>query len=303
MTLKRPVGRSCGASSMWRWLAVLGGGVVAAAAGLAADGPPADKTSYHLFNPTPRDLMREMNTDRPDKTESPITVDAGHVQVELDFFTYTHDHSRAAGEDVRTDIWEVAPVNLKVGLMNSVDLQLVLQTHRWVRVEDRHLGRVDRESGFGDVTTRVKMNFWGNDGGPTALAAMPYATFLTGSQEGDAASVEGGLIVPLSIDLPMGWGMTLMSKLDILRNDLGDGNHANFVHSATFGHTIVGDLAGYAEFYSEVSTVEGEGWVGTVDVGLTYGLTRDIQIDTGVNLGVTEAADDVNTFVGISVRF
>src|SRR5207247_8308607 len=43
-----------------------------------------DKRHYTLFNPTPRELMREMNTDRPDKTESPYTVDAGHFQVEAD---------------------------------------------------------------------------------------------------------------------------------------------------------------------------------------------------------------------------
>ena len=28
----------------------------------------ADKSSYHLFNPVPTKLLRELNTDRPDKT-------------------------------------------------------------------------------------------------------------------------------------------------------------------------------------------------------------------------------------------
>ena len=44
----------------------------------AADPAPADKRHYHLFNPTPRELLREMSTDRPDVTESAFTVDAGH---------------------------------------------------------------------------------------------------------------------------------------------------------------------------------------------------------------------------------
>ncbi len=43
-----------------------------------------DKSRYHLFNPTPVGRMREMSTDRPDKTESPYTVDAGHFQWEMD---------------------------------------------------------------------------------------------------------------------------------------------------------------------------------------------------------------------------
>lgn len=40
-----------------------------------------DKSMYTLFRQTPRSQMRELTTDRPDKTESPITVDAGHFQI------------------------------------------------------------------------------------------------------------------------------------------------------------------------------------------------------------------------------
>src|SRR4051794_35141958 len=46
-----------------------------------AETVPTNKCRYTLFNPTPRKQMREMATDRPDKTESPYTVDAGHVQI------------------------------------------------------------------------------------------------------------------------------------------------------------------------------------------------------------------------------
>jgi long-subunit fatty acid transport protein len=44
-------------------------------------------------------------------------------------------------------------------------------------------------------------------------------------------------------------------------------------------------------------------WVGTVDAGLTYRLTGNLQFDAGVNLGVTDAADDINTFLGLAWRF
>src|SRR2546425_12662784 len=61
---------------------------------LPLSGP--DKGKYTLFNPTPRELMREMNTDRPDKTESPFTVDAGHFQIEADILNYTYDRYNPA---------------------------------------------------------------------------------------------------------------------------------------------------------------------------------------------------------------
>jgi hypothetical protein len=43
--------------------------------------------------------------------------------------------------------------------------------------------------------------------------------------------------------------------------------------------------------------------IGTVDAGFTYALTEDIQLDAGVNIGVTRAADDWNPFLGLSWRF
>ena len=37
----------------------------------AAGAPRPDKSQYHLFNPTPLQWLRVMNTDRPDKTKAP----------------------------------------------------------------------------------------------------------------------------------------------------------------------------------------------------------------------------------------
>jgi hypothetical protein len=53
----------------------------------ADDAPPADKSSYTLFDPVPDDLMRSFATDRPTKSDSPYTVDAGHFQYEADAVT------------------------------------------------------------------------------------------------------------------------------------------------------------------------------------------------------------------------
>src|SRR5437660_12800023 len=80
-----------------------------------------DKSSYTIFNPVPGELMRELTPDRPDKTESPYTVDAGHFQLEMDFANFTLDES----DGVRTRAWNVAPFNVKIGLLNNVDLHFI----------------------------------------------------------------------------------------------------------------------------------------------------------------------------------
>jgi len=260
-----------------------------------------DKAGFNLFNPTPRALLRELSTDRPDKTESAYTVDAGYFQIEADLLNFSSDRYNGDSTDTKTESWSLANTNLKVGLLNNVDLQLVVATYNHVRSEDRDAGFVEESSGFGDVITRLKINLWGNDGGRTAFALMPFLKFPTAQDHLGNDAFEGGLIVPLAVSLPGDWNMGVMTEFDFNQDDSGDGYDIEFINTITFSHAIVGDLSGYAEFFSSVKS--GSDWTGTVDLGLTYGLTDDIQLDAGINLGVTRAADDVNPFVGASWRF
>jgi len=261
--------------------------------------PLADKSGFNLFNPTPGNLMRELAPDRPDKTESPYTVDAGHYQLEMSFAEFTRNRS----DGVLTETWNVAPANFKVGLCNNADLQFVFDNYLNVRTKDLTAGTTVTQSGFGDVTMRLKMNLWGNDGGKTAFAILPFVKFPTSTDRLGNNSVEGGVIFPLAVKLPGGWDMGMETAPIFLRNMDDHGYHSEFINSVTFDHDLFGKLGGYAEFFSKVSTERGSDWVGTVDIGLTYGLTENIQLDCGVNLGVTHSADDVNAFTGMTARF
>jgi len=257
------------------------------------------KGGYNLFNPTPRELMRELTPDRPDKTESPFTVDAGHFQLEMDVVTFTQDRSNG----VRTEIWNVAPVNFKVGLLNNVDLQFIFDNYLDVRTEDRSTDKTTTQSGFGDFTVRLKINLWGDDGGKTAFAILPFVKFPTNAANLGNNAIEGGVIFPLAVKLPGDWDMGLESAVDFLRNEDDRGNHTEFINSVTFGHDLIGNLGGYFELFTSISTERASPWVGTVDLGLTYAMTDNTQLDTGVNLGVTRSAPDVEVFTGLTVRY
>jgi hypothetical protein len=271
------------------------------ASGVGAES--ADKSSYHLFNPTPRALMRDMSTDRPDKTESPFTVDAGHFQIESDLVTFEHDHDTSGGGSLHGDSWSFATLNLKAGLCNFSDFQVILFPYSRVRTDDRIAGTIGHQSGFGDVLTRLKVNFWGNDGGPSAGGIMPYVKWPTSQDNLGNRAIEGGVILPISLELPAGFSAGAMSEFDWIQDSTSSDYHPEFVNTITLGHKIVGELDGYIEFFSLISAERGAKWIGTVDVGLTYALTPDMQLDAGVNFGVTKSAADIAPFVGFSVRF
>jgi len=272
-------------------------------AGQTPAAEPPDKSGYHLFNPTPRELMREMSTDRPDKTESAYTVDAGHFQIEADLLSWSRDHDTDDGADLRTEAWSLMTSNLKIGLTNDIDLQLVVESWNALREDDRVAGRVEHRSGFGDVTPRLKVNLWGNDGGPTAMAVMPFLKLPTNQNGLGNDSVEGGIILPLAVELPRGWGMGAMVEFDVIRDGDDDGYHVEFIQTIAFGRDIVGNLGGYVELYNNVSGESGAGGVTTLDFGFTFALTPDIQLDAGMNIGLSRAAEDLNPFGGFSIRF
>lgn len=261
-----------------------------------------NKSQYHFLNPTPDKLMRDMSTDRPDKTESPYTVDAGHYQIEMSFVDYTYDRHNPEGDDKNVDVLSIAPMNLKAGLTNNVDLQLVMNPHIRERIEEN--SEIERKNGFGDLQTRLKINFWGNDSGKTAFAMMPFIKFPTNTDNLGNNAFEGGLIFPLAVELPNEWSMGLMTEFDFNENPEDDEHYAtDFINSVTLGHQIFGDLNGYIEFFSSITDGNSSEWIGIAAAGLTYGLTKDIQLDAGVNIGVTRSADDFNPFVGLSMRY
>jgi hypothetical protein len=258
----------------------------------AAQREQIDKSQFNLFNPTPAALMREMSTDRPDTTESAYTVDAGHVQVEASFVDYTKDNDSRDFE-----AWSVLPTNVKLGLTNNMDVQFVFEPYVREELDD------DAVDGFGVTQLRLKINLWGNDGDDTALALMPFVQFPTADDDfGATDHVEGGVIFPFAMSLPREWSLGAMAELDAMRDAADEDYELQFVHTATLGHDIVGDLAGYVEYAGVASTESGAGYIAVLGGGLTYGVNENVQLDCGVNFGLTEDADDFNVFTGISVR-
>ncbi len=258
-----------------------------------------DKSGYNLFRPTPGGLMREMATDRPDKTESAYTVDAGHYQFEMDLLSYTYDRS-----DVETlEAWAIAPINLKVGVLNNVDLHLVVESYNIQRTNDRSTNSSTRLSGFGDLLLRCKTNLWGNDGGPTALAVMPFVKLPTNQNGLGNRAVEGGIIFPFAMDLPADWGFGAQAEVDYIQDSGSSDYHGEFINTVTVSHDIVGKLGGYVELFSNVSAERGAKWIATFDFGFTYAITPNIQLDAAMNVGLTSAADDLNPVIGLSMRY
>ncbi len=267
----------------------------------AQEPPLASKRGYNLFHRTPVELRRPISTDRPDRTESPYTVDAGLFQAEIDLFTYRGDASADGVPGVESSSLSVLPFNLKAGLLPNVDLQFVLETWSWN--EESAGAGTERRRGVGAITIRTKVNLWGNDGGRTAFAVMPLVAFV--SQPGSAERlVTWGVILPFKLELGAGWGFSSMLELDLVGQGTNTPRRVVAIGSASVGRDIAGPLAFYLEGYGGTVLSDGSAaWEATGDLGLTLGLGLNLQLDAGVNFGFTLLAEDVNPFLGLTVRF
>jgi hypothetical protein len=239
--------------------------------------------------------LREMRTDRPDATESPYTVDAGHVQVEADFVS--HSRSDEAGEQVRET--SVGSFNLRFGVSDRMELGLFVTpwTRQVVRVDS---GSSHIEKGFGDVVIRGKLNFWGNDEGSSAVGLIADVSLPTASDGLGSSGTEGALIIPLDVELAPGWGLGAMSGVEFRRDDEGSGYDAVVITTVTVGHDLTEKLGAFVE----LTSAAGDGrHVATLDVGGTLQVNPDLQFDVGANIGISSAAPDLELFAGFARRF
>lgn len=265
------------------------------------DGPPPDKSGFNLFNPTPDHLLRDVSPDRPDGTESPITVDAGRVQLEISIV----DYSRDAGGDVETLTF--ADTNLKLGLTHNADLQIIFQGFTEVRT--RTMTGTSTAEGFSDVTLRLKMNVWGNEPSPsapkllgadTAFGVMPLVKIPTGTSVSNGRA-EGGVILMLGWDLGETWGLGFMTEFDVVYDPTDDDYDGELVHTAVLGFDIAGPLGGYVEYIGVAST--DADYVPIFSTGLTWQADRNLIFDAGARVGLSGEAEDIGLFTGMTLRY
>ena len=271
--------------------------------GVRAGDNPADKSGYSLFSPVPANLLREFDTARPDHTDSPHTVDAGHLQLEMDVFSYSHDRHTSDRGFVRNDNWTFANANLRIGLTNWADFEILIPFFQVNQDKDTTTGIATRQQGIGDLAFVLKMNFWGNDGGKTSGGIEFFVKAPTANHNLGNGKVEGGALLLYGFGLPGDFDVSLNSGVAINANDTGSGHHAELINSVSVSHKVVGPLTAYAEFWTDVPVQAHAPALAAVDLGLLLMLGKNVQLDTGVNIGVTRAAPDIQTVFGVSVRF
>lgn len=267
---------------------------------------PVLAKDYTVFNPTPDEEMRPMNTERPSRADTVFTVDPGHFQVETSLLARGQNndcYSSGCNKSKKTFIGN--ETTLRLGLTQNSDFQM--QFAPYVSSNVKSPGRTEKNRGFGDLVLRYKYSFAGNYE-PYGLAVIPYIKLPTSKKNGGNNDVEGGLGIPFLLMDDGIWSLGGMTQINFLKNQDSQkpyrrayyASYANAIFLFTNWNT---KLTSFIEYYTYKADRSNSWWQNTFDFGVIYTVNKNFKIDTGMNIGTTNAADDFYWFAGGAYRF
>ncbi len=272
----------------------------------AATQPP-DKSQYTLFNPVPTDLLREMATDRPDKTDSPTTIDAGHLQIETGVIDYDYDRDKFEGDNDLNESIGLGEVEFRLGILNYLELDLEIDSYDFLSETDYNAGKSRRQQGFGDMTIGESLNFWGNDDSDnvwdTAFGLEADLKIPTAQKDIGNGYPEAFFGFPLAVNLPGDFEGGAETIVSWERNSINDDYVTGWQNMAEIDRVIFAGLDVYAEYWMHTSTERHLEAQMSADFGFTLPVVDNVVLDAGVNVGLNHATDSLEATSGITVRF
>jgi len=238
----------------------------------------------------------DLVTDRPDQTESSITVAPGYGQLE---FGWTHVED---DEDVDVRVDSAPETLVRVGMLENLELRFGFDGYIWAEV-DSPGARSQRHDGAGDMDIGLKYKLWHEDGWLPQTALLAGTTLPTGarafSSERFDPSVRLACSHTLSDTLGLGYNLAGIWQSD--EDDTGDRDTtASVAYSVVLGIALSQRLGTFIEFFGDAPTAAGKP-ANSVDTGFTYLLADNLQIDVLGGVALSEAADD--WFIGTGLVY
>ncbi len=240
---------------------------------------------------------RDFCPDRPGLGTPACTLNDAQFATELGAMSWKLDRSA----DGRNDTLATGDLLLRYGITQNLEAQLGWGAFATTRV--RSGGRVERASGTGDVLLAVRHNLRNPDGSGLLLAVMPYATLPVGGTIG-AGDWGAGLLVPVSRELPGGFGIGFTGSVEAAVDQDRNGRH--LAYGAIAGLDVpLSEAVGATVEFSARRDEDPSGSTTGLLAGLSAGWApRDsFQLDAGATFGLNRNVPDVQIYFGIARRF
>lgn len=225
-------------------------------------------------------------TDRPDATESAVSVAAGRYQLEAGY-TVTRAESRtlhSLGEGL-----------LRVGLTDRAELRLGFNSFQ----VDVHEG--EDTSGLEDASVGTKVVLHPEaSGAAPRIAVLGHLTLPTGSEEFGSDGVQPDAMLALGWDLSP--RVDLGANFGYTYADDETGRFDQLRSSLALGLGLSETTGLFLEYFADHRPADERPSEVSANGGLTLLLTPDLQLDLRGGLGLNSAAPDHLVGAGVSIR-
>jgi len=248
---------------------------------------------------SPTNDLPAICTDRPTKSNYACVVDQGHFQYEADLVNYAHQKV----DGTTTDVYLATNPTFKYGIAKDVDVEASIVPWEVVRTRDSS-GAVSTLRGAGDLYLRAKWGFLAGPDDKLTMTLLPYVKAPTARRGIGNGAVEGGVFLPVNYALTDKITLTTVPEFDALKDSAGAGRHFNTAQLVNVGYALPHDLTAYVELWGDWNfDPAGTTRQYSADAALTWGITKYLQVDAGLNFGLNRVTPSVQAYLGLSQKF
>ncbi|THC40768.1 transporter [Massilia sp. Mn16-1_5] len=241
-----------------------------------------------------------LKTDRPDFVESSESVGKGRFHVETSLLV---ERERSSEERART---YSMPTMLRYGLSDALEVRIESEGRTVQHVRDRESGERSTTAGYADSSIGLLWHLMDNEGTRPSLGVLVDATLPTGSNALRGKGVRPSLRVVGEWELPGDMELGMMPGIAYQHeeeNDRSTPRHTYGLFGIVLDKAFSERFHGLAEItLPRIAHARHGGTQATFDVGATYLLSRDCQLDTLFSRGLNQRTPYASWTLGLSIR-
>jgi hypothetical protein len=235
-------------------------------------------------------LTKNLVTDRPDQTESAFIVPKGSVQIELGAVYEREDFE----DGILLENYSHPALLVRYGLLKTMELRLACEL-----VNERHTfaGNSTGTAGFLPLAVGTKIYICNEENFRPQTALIMHVTIpKLGSKEfaNEFFAADFRFTMQHSLSERFSLSYNLGAEWD------GNIPNAAGIYTLSLSSSLTESIGAFIESYGFL--IEKETPDHRIDGGLTYLLSRNLQLDASGGLGITDKSPDYFLGAGISLR-
>lgn len=232
----------------------------------------------------------DMVTDRPDATESPLTVPLGSLQIETGAFYTSFEEN-----NIKEEVTGYNTTLLRYGILDNLEIRVGWNFEE-SRTSINGIKMMDVRSGFTPLLAGMKVNITQEKGWIPTIGFLAHLSLPFTAGDDYRTETTGA-------DFRFSFAHTLSEKSSIGYNfgaQWGDdSSELAYIYTLSYGYSILDCLGVYAEVYGDLpeDSFSNHFW----DAGITYLILNNLQLDATVGSSISEG-QDLLLSVGASYR-